>query len=247
MSTAFGRSIGKDVLDGIKDYLKNNDAEFKWAIESKDFTVYFKTGDVATSEEAWGTTQILVGGEDLGAAIMRNVDKVARLLRNPQPLRVEITIDNDILSNQGTTIIALAHEIGVHLKPRLAFIRKVVDQGGITNSDLAGLLATIEKEHPNAFHARSGPLPPNPTYLTIILAFASLITDQTAKQQFLDTYFEDTQRYDPQEHDEDFIVGARARQISMEETLKKLGVIVGGGLSLLIVVAAILVAYSYSK
>jgi hypothetical protein len=239
-SRAFARSGANEMLNGIKAYLETNDEEFRWAIRSRDFTVSFDVGNLVNTEDSYGNTQLLLGDTDLGAAIMRSSSAVADLLRRPQPLTVKITIDRSVMDNEGMSYIALAHEIGVHVKPRLAFIRKVVESGGITERELGELLGIISREHSDVYHHRSAlsTLPTNQTYGSLVMAFASLIQDVQARQTFLETYFADVERYG--NDDEDFIVRMRSRQIAQQEALRRAGVFCGSVSALLVVIAAIL-------
>src|SRR5262249_34735190 len=142
--------------------------------------------------------------------------------------------------NQGQTYVALAHEIGTHLKPRLKFIRQVVDKGGITSGDLSKLVLGISGEHEAVAHSRDQG-PKNPSYYGLVAAFAQLIQDREAKAAFLETYYGDVERYHGEdEDDEHFAMNALARHRLMQEQLAKIGIV---GTAIVVIAGLLLILY----
>jgi hypothetical protein len=225
----------RDSLNLIKNLLAEDD-EMAWAMRTPHMTVQFAVGTTLGGEDAYGTTQLLIGDTDMLAMNLRNPQQVLDLLGRGSKLKVKITIDQSILDNQGLTYITLAHEIGAHLKPRVKFLRNVVERG-VALKDLHALLTIVEGEHAGVYHTRTT-APKNPMYFMLAAAFASVAPEGEGKRTFVDHYYNDVARYSPEEEGAPSIVAIMGQARLQQQAAQRL-LLQGAGV--LAVVAAILI------
>lgn len=193
-----------EVLDGVQSFLEA-DKDFKWLIDSKLVEVHFTIGVIGGQYDAHGITELILNGDPVNANIFLKPEKVLQLLNSGKArLGLRVTIDRDAARNEALGALALAHEVGAHVRPKIKLLRKVAERN-VSGLDLAQEFYDYirDVEHTSLYHADISQKPENSTYFQLVIALKTcfeLLGKKNVAGKLVELYCNDVTRYE--KHDE---------------------------------------------
>lgn len=254
-SKAFSKNENtSSALEGIKNYLIATDPDFDWIVKSPNVTVQFNVNNAPGEDDALGTTIFTNNGIPVGAQFFLNERSQSDI--DKLKLGIEIVVDKKVASdNPIGTYITIAHEIGVHLKPRIKLLRAVAEKKA-KPSDIAMAFMdhATDAEHSAVYQPDLQTEPKNKTYLNIVNKFY-LTLKQNGKDEIAeylsDSFIGDVSRYG-KDNKKDMITMLIANRNLQNAKLKELLLTAfnfakKAGISIVIILMAFLLYYSMSK
>lgn len=254
-SKAFSKNGNtSSALEGIKDYLIATDPDFDWLVKSPNVTVQFNVNNAPGDDDALGTTRFTNNGIPVGAQFfLRNhsqndIDNLK--------LGIEIVVDKTVSNNNPIgTYITIAHEIGVHLKPRIKLLRAVAEKKA-KPSDIAMAFVdhATDAEHSAVYQPDLQTEPENKTYRDIVTRFYLTLKhnhNDDIAEYLSNNFIGDVSRYG-KDNKKDIITTIIANRNLQNAKLRELVLTVfnfakKAGISVVVILMAILMYYSMSK